>query len=202
MTVEYFRFNEQSEKNQLIISKILYKSFELKFKPILKKVGYDEGLQIIKNTLIPTGGLLAREATSIIGVAILSTKSSPALFIEKSLKKRLGLISYQYFKFIFHSDKILTDDTIKIELLAIKKGTRGKGYGSSLLKEIIRYSRTAKYKKILLDVVDTNPRAKALYKRVGFKTIKRHYSGVLTKSFGYNSHDSMSLNINKKYKSY
>jgi len=202
MTVEYFRFNEQSEKNQLIISKILYKSFELKFKPILKKVGYEEGLNIIQHTLLPTGGLLAREATKIIGVAILSTKSSPALFIDKSLKKQLGLISYQYFKFIFHSDKILTDDTIKIELLAIKKGTRGKGYGSTMLKEIIRYSRTVKYKKILLDVVDTNPRAKALYKRVGFKTIKRHYSGVLTKSFGYNSHDSMSLNINKKYKSY
>jgi ribosomal protein S18 acetylase RimI-like enzyme len=201
MTVEKFSFKDKDEKTQLIISQILYKAFETKFTPILKKVSTAEALEIIKQTLLPTSGLLGREGSKIIGVAILSSKKAPSLNIDKSLIKKIGYIPYKYFKYVFHVETINDDQTIKIELLAINKKVRGKGFGSKLLTEIIKYSRQEKYKKILLDVVDTNPRAKMLYKRIGFKTTNKHYSGVLTKAFGYSYEEEMSLNINKKYKS-
>ncbi len=201
MTVDKFSFKDEDEKTQLIISQILYKAFETKFTPILKKVSPSQAIDIIKQTLLPTSGLIGREGSKIIGVAILSSKKAPSLNIDKTLIKKIGFIPYKYFKYVFHVETINDEETIKIELLAINKKARGKGYGSKLLSEIIKYSRQEKYKRILLDVVDTNPRAKMLYKRIGFKTTKKHYSGVLTKAFGYSSEEEMSLNINKKYKS-
>jgi len=201
MTVEFFKFDEQSEKNKILISQILYKAFEMKFKPLFKKVSLDQSIEIIKRCLSKTSGLLGKKANKIIGVAILSTIERPSLTINKDLKKKIGLISYFYFKEIFYSEKFTDTTTIKIELLAINKGVRGKGFGSIMLSEIIKYSRQNKFKRILLDVVDTNPRAKMLYTRIGFKTIKKHYSGIFTKPFDFKSFDVMSLNINKKYKS-
>lgn len=201
MTVEFFKFDEQSEKNKIIISQILYESFEMKFKPLFKKISVSQSIQIIKRCLAKTSGLLAKEANKIIAVAILSSIDRPSLIIKKDIKKKIGLISYYFFKQIFYSETFSDNTTIKIEFLAVKKGIRGKGVGSIMLSEIIKYSRKNGFKRILLDVVDTNPRAKMLYTRIGFKTIKKHYSGIFTKPFDFSSYDVMSLNINKKYKS-
>jgi ribosomal protein S18 acetylase RimI-like enzyme len=37
-----------------------------------------------------------------------------------------------------------------------------------LLAEVITFTATHEYRQIRLDVIDTNPRARALYERVGF----------------------------------
>jgi GNAT superfamily N-acetyltransferase len=200
MIVEYFSFKDQSEKNKTVISQILYKSFDTKFKPIFKKVTIEEGINIIKQTLAKTSGLLAREGAKILGVAILSSSTSPSLYFDKKLKKKLGLLSYIYLNHIFKVEDITDNATIKIELLAITKGAREQGIGSKILSEIVKYSRTNKYKKILLEVVDTNPRAKILYKRIGFKTTKTYRSGIFTKAFGFGGYDDMCLKIQKKNK--
>ena len=45
---------------------------------------------------------------------------------------------------------------------------RGQGVGTALLKAIIAEGRRRGYAEVRLDVIDTNPRATALYERIGF----------------------------------
>ena len=38
MTIKYFNYKEQTDKNKKVIAQILYNAFETKFKPIFKKL--------------------------------------------------------------------------------------------------------------------------------------------------------------------
>ncbi len=46
------------------------------------------------------------------------------------------------------------------------------GIGSKLIEALLEYSKSNEYKQVKLDVINENPRAKALYERVGFKSIQ------------------------------
>lgn len=60
-----------------------------------------------------------------------------------------------------------------IEAIAVSEAMRGQGVGSELLATIFRFAREAGCETIALHVIDTNPRAKELYERLGFTLVKR-----------------------------
>ncbi len=49
---------------------------------------------------------------------------------------------------------------------------RGKGIGSHLFNSLEQAVLKKRIKKISLEVIDTNPRAKSLYERLGFVAVK------------------------------
>ncbi len=53
--------------------------------------------------------------------------------------------------------------------IALAKGYRGIGMGTEMLRSLIELSRDAGLKTLQLEVFSTNPRAQALYRKVGFK---------------------------------
>ena len=61
---------------------------------------------------------------------------------------------------------------LHLETLAVSKNERSKGVGSKLLQFVLNYARSEGFSRIILEVVETNPRAKHLYERFGFKEIK------------------------------
>ena len=87
-------------------------------------------------------------------------------------------------------------DIIRIESLAVESNFRGKGEGTLLLKKVFDFARENGYREVMLEVVDTNPRAKALYERLGFaqKKIRKYY--FFTRSAGFSSEYIMSRQIN------
>ena len=68
---------------------------------------------------------------------------------------------------------------------------RGMGVGTALLDAIVDEARRRGYDQVRLDVVDTNPRAKALYRHVGFKEIKTVKIGLLKHIFGFSASTTM-----------
>ncbi len=52
--------------------------------------------------------------------------------------------------------------------IAVDPGIRGRGVGSLLIEEVAAVAAEQGCRKIRLDVIDTNPRARALYERRGF----------------------------------
>lgn len=62
---------------------------------------------------------------------------------------------------------------------------RGKGVGSALLKAIITEARRQGYREVRLDVINTNPRARALYERIGFQPVGTQKMGLLRHIFGF-----------------
>jgi len=65
--------------------------------------------------------------------------------------------------------------------IIIKEGYRGIGIGTKIMQTLIKKSRKAGLKILVLDVHDTNQTAKGLYKKMGFKEAGRIPKGVYKK---------------------
>lgn len=57
--------------------------------------------------------------------------------------------------------------------IALHREWRGCGLGSAMLRAAIEWARFLKVEGLILGVLDSNPRAKALYARLGFQEIGR-----------------------------
>lgn len=55
--------------------------------------------------------------------------------------------------------------------LGVQADLRGRGIGTALLEAVGRRARELDKTEVILEVVDTNPRAKALYERFGYRTV-------------------------------
>ncbi len=64
---------------------------------------------------------------------------------------------------------------------------RGQGVGTQLLDAVRREAKRRGYRSVRLDVIDTNPRAKALYLRNGFVEKGTQELGPLRHIFGFKS---------------
>lgn len=72
-----------------------------------------------------------------------------------------------------------------IDGLCVRPEARGRGVGSALIDAICTEGRSRGHAAIGLDVVDTNPRARALYERHGFVAASSTGIGPLRLVFGY-----------------
>ena len=75
--------------------------------------------------------------------------------------------------------------------LFVAKEARGKGVGTSLLSAIMAEARKRGYHQVRLDVVDTNPRARALYRDLGFRDLETVSIGPLRHIFGIRAATTM-----------
>jgi ribosomal protein S18 acetylase RimI-like enzyme len=55
--------------------------------------------------------------------------------------------------------------------LGVQADLRGRGIGTALLEAVDRRARELDKTEVILEVVDTNPRARALYERFGYRTV-------------------------------
>jgi L-amino acid N-acyltransferase YncA len=63
-------------------------------------------------------------------------------------------------------------DEIYVDGIAVAGRARGLGIGTQLLDEIRSLARAHGKQFVRLDVIDTNPRAQALYERLGYRVTK------------------------------
>lgn len=75
--------------------------------------------------------------------------------------------------------------------MAIEKGWRGKGVGSALMAEAMRWARSVGVEKVSLEVYPGNDAARALYRKFGFDEEGR-LVGQSKKSYGYEDEVIMS----------
>lgn len=73
----------------------------------------------------------------------------------------------------------------------VAERARGQGVGTALLHAICDEAKRRNYKEVRLDVIDSNPRAKALYERFGFRVVKTDKLGPLKHIFGFSSAATM-----------
>lgn len=74
-----------------------------------------------------------------------------------------------------------------MDTLAVAEDYRGKGIGTALLNNIFMYAADNNLKTAVLEVVNTNPRAKKLYEKMGFRAQKENKYGFITKIAGFTS---------------
>ena len=73
----------------------------------------------------------------------------------------------------------------------VRSEARGQGIGAALIEAITCEAATRGYGEVRLDVIDTNPRARALYERSGFRAVAVNDLGPLRHVFGFSSATTM-----------
>tara|TARA_B100000700_G_scaffold77860_1_gene87413 strand:+ start:254 stop:697 length:444 start_codon:yes stop_codon:yes gene_type:complete len=79
--------------------------------------------------------------------------------VENSIKGYLGI------QFL--------EEEIEILGIGVNQGSRRKNIATELMDELIEYFEKSEYKKIILEVRESNTVAQRLYKKYGFKQISR-----------------------------
>lgn len=77
------------------------------------------------------------------------------------------------------------DDRFLLDGICVAEDARGQGIGSALMAAICDEARALGYSAVRLDVVDSNPRARALYERLGFAVEKAKPIGLLRFAFRF-----------------
>ena len=104
---------------------------------------------------------------NIIGMIVTYTHNKKPKTNFTSIKLLLiGILDY----FVICDIK---KDDLYIAEIAIDENQRSKGYGTRVIKDVIEYARNEGYKRVILDADFRNPKAKALYERLGFKVFNK-----------------------------
>jgi ribosomal protein S18 acetylase RimI-like enzyme len=114
----------------------------------------------------------------------------------RELLSQLGFIKGNWAAIIFalYERKAVFKELI-MDGIAVHSDARGKGVGSYLLKEVAKYAKDHQFNTVRLDVIDINTKAKILYERMGFKSVKTESYPYLKWLLGFSSSTTMELTV-------
>jgi len=96
--------------------------------------------------------------------------SNYQIFVEVEDKKVVGFVIL-----------LMVDELVEIIDIAVKSDSRGKGYGSKMMEEVILFSKSKAKKGVHLEVRESNLSAISLYTKFKFEKIfvrKKYYEGT------------------------
>ncbi len=88
-------------------------------------------------------------------------------------------------------ERDLAPDTLLMDGIFVAETARGLGIGTALLDAIKAEAQTRGLSHVRLDVIDSNPRARALYERQGFVPGRVEHLGPLRLLFGFRTATTM-----------
>lgn len=84
-------------------------------------------------------------------------------------------------------ERPLQPGVFQMDGIFVDAAARGQGVGTRLLDAICAEAAARGMAEVQLDVIDTNPRARALYERHGFTAIGTEETGPFARVFGFTS---------------
>ncbi len=88
-------------------------------------------------------------------------------------------------------ERVLAPDTLLMDGIFVAEHARGLGIGTALLDAIKAEAQARGLSHVRLDVIDSNPRARALYERQGFVPGRVEHLGPLRLLFGFRTATTM-----------
>lgn len=147
----------------------------------------DEALAFLEKTLDPDLAFAAlSEDGKLLGLA--GYKTSGGAFAGGSLPDLTGVYGHiggWWRGLLFERDQ--EPGELLMDGIFVHPDARGTGVGTRLLEEIFAEARRRGDHSVRLDVIDTNPRARALYERVGFEAVSTEETGFLAGLLGFRS---------------
>ena len=124
--------------------------------------------------------IIARRDSQLLGMAGLSSKGPPyaggllgTSWDPRPYRDLLGWVGACWAVWGQRlADHQPESNEIYLDGIAVTPEARGHGIGTRMLAEISAVARANGKRFVRLDVVDTNPRAQALYERVGYKVTR------------------------------
>lgn len=150
----------------------------------------DRALAFFAPTLNPDFALAARDDDGrLLGVA--GFKTAGGGFLEggfSDLARVYGWLGSAWRGLVLEVlERDLQPGVFQMDGIFVDASARSRGVGTALLNAITQEAARQGCQEVQLDVIDTNPRAKALYERVGFKAVSREETGPFRYVFGFKS---------------
>jgi GNAT superfamily N-acetyltransferase len=122
-------------------------------------------------------------------------KTSTGSFIGghfNDLSRVYGSIGATWRGLLIHAlERNCEEGTLLMDGIFVEPEARGLGVGTKLLHALMDRAESAGLQRLRLDVIDTNPRARALYEREGFVPGHEKKLGILAPLFGFSTATEM-----------
>ncbi|MFI8101373.1 GNAT family N-acetyltransferase [Streptomyces sp. NPDC086023] len=153
----------------------------------------EQGRAFLAAHLVPDRTLVALSAGRVVGVAGLRTgtrgmSSAGAGDVLKAYGWLGGLPRLAALALLEHA---AAPGELVLECLAVDARRRGLGTGGALLRACYAYAAEAGCSRVGLQVVDGNPRARALYEREGFRAVGTQRTPFLRELMGFSAVTTM-----------
>ncbi|MBT3141461.1 N-acetyltransferase [Phaeobacter gallaeciensis] len=175
-----------SEAEKSHVAQLFWQAFSVKLGRIM---GPDaRAVQFFNGCLNPNFALVARdEQGQLLGVAGFRTDAGG--LVDGSLQDMARV--YGWVGGIWRGlllsllERKVQPDVFQMDGLFVDASARGLGVGTALLEAVFQEAHQRQLDCVQLDVIDINPRARALYERVGFVPISEEETGPLVHIFGF-----------------
>lgn len=144
------------------------------------------------STVNPSGILAAIDGDTLLGVA--AFKAGENGFSNAGaadLFHHYGLGALWRIPILAMLERSTSSDTLQMDGICVGSSARGQGVGTALFDALFSHAKTAGYSYVTLDVIDTNPRAKALYEKLGFEAMSEESTSILRPILGFSSATKM-----------
>jgi ribosomal protein S18 acetylase RimI-like enzyme len=153
-----------------------------------------KGIAFLARVADPRFALCARSDTgALLGIA--GYKTSEGALIGggfSDLSSIFGLLGATWRAALLSVlERKLESGTLLMDGICVTREARGMGLGTALLRAIKDEASAQNCDDVRLDVIDSNPRAKALYEREGFVAGKTQSLGPLKHLFGFSTATEM-----------
>jgi len=140
----------------------------------------DRRKEFLRRAFVAENCVIARRGDVLLGMAGMSTRSEPhagglmgASWDFRPYRDVLGVVGAIWAVWGNRlADHRPRADEVYVDGIAVSSDARGLGIGTRLLQETTSIARDNGKRFVRLDVIDRNPRAQALYERLGFKVTK------------------------------
>lgn len=179
------------ETERPAIAEVYWHAFATKVQPYLGSK--DKGVVIVAQSFRADRTIVASRDGEVLGVAGLDYDGISFMrprfaTCRRLLGLRRGIGAYVGLRF-FHGGK--SAGQLRVDSLAVDPGARGLGVGRLLLHEVFALARERGFTSVILEVVDSNPRARNLYELLGFRVEAFYWYPWLTRGHGFTGHTVM-----------
>ena len=163
----------------------------------------DRRLEFLRRSFVAEHAIIARRGEQLLGMAGLSAKGGPyegglmgQSWDPRPFRDLLGWTGAMWAIWGMRlSDHRPKADEIYVDGIAVSSQARSLGIGTRLLDEAAIIAREEDKRFVRLDVIDKNPRAQALYARLGYKVTKVQSFSYKERWVGFGGMTSMELPV-------
>ena len=156
-----------------------------------------KALRYIEAVLDPEHAICARDESGILGVVGFKTYQGGLIgggWAE--MRRTYGILGAGWrSSTLALLIRDVDNERFLMDGLFVSQQARGRGVGTALLSAIADEGRLRGYTLLRLDVADSNPRAKALYERLGFVAVNNQRLGLFGGLFGFDATTTMVLRL-------